>query len=393
MDIVGGQGIIMVKFRFSVILLCVILPPVLYILSLQFLENQAEKRLQSALEATYLGNTRLLYDGSQTIQRAIQKNVNRTLARSRWIAWGGKASVTVKTRQNTLLYPLAFDDYGTSPDLDSTPLEIATENFRLISEGLELSLVFKLPHNTLLTNSILGTLILLSLGALYLYYRHWNTQYRRETAGRMQELDRLLQVEQRYSQQLDVLKDERARMAADIEQMKTQVAKEKEKASSTEEEMLAELIALEGQIAEKEDFQKQQLEKIRTLQEKLDALTQPAPKESNRKQKPVEAARKRLTTLYKNLTIHDRAVEGYISLPEELKLRCEEVIVQLNDAPSSVQIKRKVFGKKNRVTVLEVVFGYKGRLYFRAKGENQADLLAIGTKNTQQQDLAFLERL
>lgn len=383
----------MVKFRFSIILLCVILPPVLYILSVQFLESHGEKRLQAALEASYLGNTRLLYDGSQTIQRAIQKNVNHTLAHSRWITWGGKASVTVKTRQNSLLYPLAFDDIGAAPDMNSTALEIATDNFRLISEGLELSLDFKLPHNTLLTNAILGVLISLSLGALYLYYRHWNAQYRLETAGRMQELERLSQVEENYRQQLDTLKDERARMAVDIEQMKNQVAEEKRKANFTEEEMLAELIALEEQIAQKEDFQKQQLEKIRTLQEKLDELTQPAPKESIRKQKPVEAACKRLTTLYKNLTIYDRAVEGYISLPEELKLRCEEVIVQLNDAPSSVQIKRKVFGKKNRVTVLEVVFGYKGRLYFRPKGENQADLLAVGTKNSQQQDLAFLERL
>jgi hypothetical protein len=383
----------MVKFRFSVILLCVILPPVFYILSIQLLERHAEKQLLKTLEGSYLGDTRLLYDGSQTLQRAIQKNVDRTLARSRWIAWGGQASVTVKTRQNTLLYPLAYDVLGAGPDLDKTPLEIATENFHLINEGLDLTLVFKLPHDTLLTNAVLAAFILLSLGGLYAYYRHWNAQYRRETAGRIQELDRLVQVERHYRRQLESLQDERAGMAADIEQMKMQVAEEKEKASSSEEEMLAELIAMEAQIAQKEELQNQQLAKMRALQEKLDQMEQPKSKEGNRKQKPVDVSRKRFITLYKNLTIHDKAVEGYISLPEELKLKCEEVIVQLNDAPSSVQIKRKVFGKKNRVTVLEVTFGYKGRLYFRPRGENQADLLAIGTKNSQLQDLAYLERL
>ena len=129
------------------------------------------------------------------------------------------------------------------------------------------------------------------------------------------------------------------------------------------------------------------------LQEKLEQLDQPHSKENNRKRKPFEIAHKRFTTLYKNLDIHDRAVEGYLTLTEDLKLKCEEIMVQLNEDPASVQIKRKVFGKKNRVTVLEVVFGYKGRLYFMPKGEKRAELITVGTKNSQQQDLAYLERL
>jgi hypothetical protein len=68
-------------------------------------------------------------------------------------------------------------------------------------------------------------------------------------------------------------------------------------------------------------------------------------------------------------------------------------MMQLNEDPAAVNIKRKVFGKKNRITVLEVVFGYKGRLYFRIKADHQAELLTIGTKNSQQQDLAYLDKL
>jgi len=65
----------------------------------------------------------------------------------------------------------------------------------------------------------------------------------------------------------------------------------------------------------------------------------------------------------------------------------------LNEDPSLVTIKRKVFGKKGRQTVLEVVFGYKGRLYFRKKKDGKIDILIIGSKNSQPKDLEFLNTL
>jgi hypothetical protein len=39
--------------------------------------------------------------------------------------------------------------------------------------------------------------------------------------------------------------------------------------------------------------------------------------------------------------------------------------------------------------VLEVLFGYKGRLYFRNTRDKQVEVLAIGTKNTQSRELEF----
>ena len=80
-------------------------------------------------------------------------------------------------------------------------------------------------------------------------------------------------------------------------------------------------------------------------------------------------------------------------MPENLKIKVEEIIHQLNDDPSKVPIKRKVFGRKNRQTVLEVVFGYKGRLYYRKTKEQRIEVLTIGTKNNQMRDLEFLRGL
>ena len=76
-----------------------------------------------------------------------------------------------------------------------------------------------------------------------------------------------------------------------------------------------------------------------------------------------------------------------------MKIKAEEVIHQLNENPSLVTIKRKVFGGKGQKTVLEVIFGYKGRLYFRNTKEQRVEVLAMGTKNTQARELEFLARL
>jgi hypothetical protein len=380
------------KFRFSVVLLCVLLPPVFYILGVQGIERYAENRILTGLRRTFLGDTQLLFNGSLTLKEAVRANVDHFLARSRWLKWGGKAVVTVQTRHNTLIYPLIETDLHSPLDPGESPFEIASENYRLINEGLNLSMVFKLPHNTLITNAVIGGLMLLSVLSLYVYYRHWSRHLRKENASREAEIDRLSKLQTEYQCQLAALESDRFTMAQEIERMKADFASEKEKAESSEEEMLEDIIALEEKIAEKEALQARQGEEILELQAKLLRLEN-NPKEFSRKRKPLETARKRFNTLYKNLDLHDKAVEGYLALTEELKLKCEEVIIQLNENPSAVQVKRKVFGKKNRITVLEVVFGYRGRLYFIPKGDSRAELITIGTKNSQPQDLAYLERL
>jgi len=40
-----------------------------------------------------------------------------------------------------------------------------------------------------------------------------------------------------------------------------------------------------------------------------------------------------------------------------------------------------------------VMFGYKGRLYYRRIRGNKIEILAIGTKNTQAKELEFLSNL
>lgn len=102
---------------------------------------------------------------------------------------------------------------------------------------------------------------------------------------------------------------------------------------------------------------------------------------------------RRIKVLYKNIDITDRALDGLSDLDEDIGLKAEELIHQLNDDPSLVNIKRKVFSKKGKATVFEVIFAYRGRLYFRKTSQNRVEVLAIGTKKTQNKDLAYLDSL
>ena len=76
-----------------------------------------------------------------------------------------------------------------------------------------------------------------------------------------------------------------------------------------------------------------------------------------------------------------------------MKIRGEEIIHRLNEAPDQVPIKRKVFSPKGREAVWEVLFSYNGRLYFRKSRDKRIEVLAVGNKNTQTRDLEFIDKI
>ena len=80
-------------------------------------------------------------------------------------------------------------------------------------------------------------------------------------------------------------------------------------------------------------------------------------------------------------------------MDDEMALKAEELIHQLNADDSLVTVKRKVFSKKGKATVFEAVFAYKGRLYFRKSPQNSVEILVIGTKKSQNKDLAYLDTI
>jgi len=383
----------MAKFRFITILFFVIMPPIVYVAAIHFVEQYAGRKFQAGLEKSYLGDASQLLNGVRPIKEVIDQNVTRYIAKSSWLAMGCQASVTIKTRKNSLLYPLYEIENTALVRSGIGTTDVAIENFELISEYPEVFSSLKVPHKSILAMSVLAGCLFFSLAGLSLYYRQWHRRNKAIAIDQAKEHDRLISLGDRYYRQMTNLEDERAMMADELKQMESTLLKEKAKTNANEEEMLEQLIALEDKISEKTNLHENQQKEIEQLRLKLEQIDNAHQKKYGAKSKAAEMAKKRLATLYKKINIKDRAVTGYLNLADDLKIKCEEVIHQLNDDPSKVKIKRKVFGKKNRLTVLEVVFGYKGRLYYRLLSNRNADVLVIGTKNSQQTDLAYLERL
>lgn len=377
---------------FKIITACILLPPVLYILTAYLMERYFQAVYIDEIEVIYLGDTRKLLDGSLRLQEAVAGNIDRYLKTKRLISMGLEVSVTVATKGGKLLYPAIYDHYGLNRAPEN-PARIAQENYALMNEGIGVRVVTKFEHNRLLSNSFLSAYIILALALFYAHFRRAAARIDLAEVGRRQEIERLQHLERQNTLNLANLLDERAKLKSEFDNLKNNLAVEKSKAIRNEDDLIDEIDALEKKLNENLLMQNAQQEEILELREQLQRYEKGRRKSEKQKGKAEENVRKRFQTLYKNVSFHERATRGYVDLAEDLKLKAEEIIHQLNEDAGLVTVKRKVFGGKGQKTVLEVIFGYKGRLYFRNNEDRRVEVLAIGTKNTQARELEFLAGL
>lgn len=364
------------------------LPPVLYLVTVQWVEINLANRYSSDMESIYSVESKQLFDGSISLKDSVTKNINIYLNNKRGLLKSFTVDVSVYTKQGVLLYPASFDRDRTS-FLPPDPLSVAALNYKLLNEGLVVSVSASLGRNTPLSYLILSVFTILSLLVLYVFYNSGLRKTKRDVEEKNREIDTLLEKEKGNNKKLKLLSDDRKKMEFELAAIKEKLSV----ANKSEDGMLEELLLLEEKIQINLDLQKAQYDEINDLKLMIDQYKIGKKKGGKSKLKGHDAVARRFKTLYKNIAVSDRAVDGFIDLEEDLKIKCEEVIHQLNETPEIVTIKRKVFGRKGRQTVLEVIFGYKGRLYFRKTKENTIDVLAVGTKNTQARELEFLDKL
>lgn len=267
------------------------------------------------------------------------------------------------------------------------------ENFGLLNEGLTVQVEAKLGHNRQISNFLLSVYVLAALITLLVHYRSASRKAVREEEGLSREMNRLVALEQSNTVRLSELQQQRERLIGEFGHLKSALQNERERAERNEHDLIAEIELLEKKLAENLALQETQQTEIEALRVKFTLLEKEQRREDKGRQKAFAAYQKRFATLYKNILVSERAVEGFLDLGEDMRLKAEEIIHQLDAAPDLVTIKRKVFGKKNRETVLEVVFAYRGRLYFRRGPDRRVEIAAIGTKNTQSRELEFLASL
>ena len=379
-------------FSFKILILCILLPPVLYIISVQSIERHLKNRYAKEIRDIYTGDTQPLFDGDITLKDAVNKNIDHYLQSKIMILGGVKTNITVTTKRNTILYPAVFEDEKDSL-LPPDPLQVAADNFKLMNEGLVINVDVVLEHNTFISNAILAFYICISVLVLYIYYRSGIKKAIQEDTEKSREVARLQELEKNNTDMLKALAQDKKNLKTEIAKIKKKLKKERIKASINEDEMIKEIIELEEKFNENIVLQNEKQQEIDTLKEKMKFFEKERLQDIKQKTKLFDSIRKRFKALYKNITVNERAINGFIDLTDDMKIKGEEIIHKLNNDPKVVPIKRKVFSKKRRSTVQEVIFSYKGRLYFRKTKDNKIEILTIGTKNTQAKDLEFLDNI
>jgi hypothetical protein len=386
----------MKNFPFRPLFVCMFLPPVCYILTIQVLEGYLQKVETSRLNHVLVRDLDALYAGRHSIREEITRNVASYLSQGFKHALGVRTQILVTTKDGRILYPASLTkrpkDFDKSTDFydDSMPslnyVEVAAENYKILNDGLVLSVTVQIKHNTWLANTILVFYIFLFVCIL----RRYIEKGIRETERLDKEREELVR---HLSEQL-------RRTESGIEAVKAEEAFYKEKIAESREDkkalskdidgLLEEIAGLEAGLNDQKELKEEMELEVLELREELGRLQEKLQR-PKKKDKKIKATNKRFKILYKNLAFTDRALEGFLCLTDEFQMRAEEVIHKLNEDDSQVPVRRKVFGKGGKMNVLEVDFSYSGRIYFTRDSEPKTKIVAIGTKNTQKKDLAFLE--
>ncbi len=376
-------------FPFRILALCILLPPLLYLGSVKWVEYGFSITYKKQIEKLHAEDMPRLLDGSAALEETLSESIEAFLDNRHAFEKKIKVVVTILTKQGHLLYPSDPDDRHTDFPGHRDPLLLAEQNYRILNDGLDVRVSVTVSPNSLLSYLILSVFVLFSIGILYVVYKKGVEKAKLESEVHESRLTVMLEREEQYRDKLETLSDDRKELETRLNDMKYKLVEVRQ----SEDGLIEEIVKLEKMIEENAKLQRLQNEEIESLKSMLEKSGGEKKARLKQKIKGQDTTEKRFRTLYKNLAFHEKAIDGFRDFEDDMKLKCEEVIHLLNSEPDKVNIKRKVFGKKNRETVFEVIFSYNGRLYFRKLKDGTIEILAVGTKNTQDRELEFLNRL
>ncbi|SLM28654.1 conserved exported hypothetical protein [Desulfamplus magnetovallimortis] len=413
-------------FPFKTVLFCIFIIPLLYTATLVGVEKGLSIFYQNKIEQVLLGNkndkSSDLTDSNQAVQEELKSNSLvdgdkpqgnvaedyvqaypdvdllsferilqvrlKSFIDHDWFLNQARLfpAIRIHRKDGSILYvcPLSGGTTNFSPDLKEPDVISG-----IFPPDVTVEVIIPLRHNTLLSNIILLLYLMVSFLLFQFFYKRGIKRAERDENQRVGEIQKLKEDERQQNEQLEELKKQRAFLAEQLKEAKSDFQEESRKASIAEEELFEEIARLEKKLDENRSNQAEKEQEIEELKDQLERLERR--KTGTRKRKAIDVLEKRLTNLYKNVDMNKKALTGMMELTEDMQIKAEEVIHQLNDDPSGVTVKRKVFaGKKNKTASFEVLFAYNGRLYFRNVEGNRIEVLVIGTKNSQDKDMEFL---
>ena len=374
---------------YKILFLCVLLPPVCYILTVQSLEGYLKNREIATVDALLIQHPDALYEGRYPVREEINRNLSRYLKDSIKTKLGVETTILVKTKGGQILYPTVFGDQQEDGDENTLKnlnyVEVAADNYRILNAGLIVDVGLNIRYISWLSGGILIFYLLLAGMALQLVVRRSLAATQRIEEQQQERIERLTSQLTHTRGQLEEVIDKERTYLGKIGELN----KEKQDLSKDVDGLLEEMEELESGLKHQRANREELENEVEDLRSELDRLKQKGEKRG-KKERASESIARRLKLLYKNLEFSDRAITGFAGLTPEFQLKGEEVIHQLNENDELISIRRKVFWKGGKINVLEVDFAYSGRLYFQKNAQSRIHVLAIGTKNSQNQDLAYI---
>lgn len=337
----------------------------------------------------------------------IQQQMDELIEESPWVVYGGvDVRVLVLARDGLTWIYVGGRAIPPPPSLDLA--QILEEAATLLPASVDV--VVSVPHNALVSNAILLVYAVLFLQALVLYSRaterRSNQLLAEAVAAREQSTARVIGIERELEnvrQQLLEVEpaqrehgDEIRSLQREREGLQAKIAalasREEELRGKAEQavELDQERQALEDLLEEASSDISAKETEIQTLEQRLKRAT----RGSASKERESDVLARRLRTLYKNLEFDDRAIGDLVALRDEsMKLKAEAQMKNLADDSENVSIRRKVGGLPPQLSIFELGFAGKGRIYYTRGKQRRFRILAIGAKNSQKTDLEYLSRL
>jgi len=397
----GGLG------PFRIVGLSIFAFAAVYVVSLDATEILLQRHFAAQIERALLVSPA---DGPIISQ--IQARIRHLLASSRWITLG-EARVSIHVYGADGITPLFLEDRLIPSPKTLDPVAGMTEAVRLLPASY--SLEVSVPPTGRLAIALLfgyGTVLITSL---FFYNRAVSARENRllsaalaardVTAKRTESIgEELKEVRERLSkvepseraqaEEIRALQRERQALRSKLSDLADREA-ELRRSAERSIELDQERQALEDLLEEASGDLESKEEEIRDLQARLKTATKNAGEgRGGSRTRAVEHLTRRFRTLYRTLEFDDRVIQDLVALRDEtMKLKAEEGIKRLADDSELASVRRKVGGLPPQISIYELGFAGKGRLYYTRGRSLRYRVLLIGAKNSQKTDLEYLSRL
>ncbi len=401
----------MKSFSFKILYISIFFPSILYVLTLPVLESQVQHHLENDIRQQLTQGHGDLLEGKASLYQEIDTNINSAERNSLAIKLGALVRIRVFDEDGAILYPnyerlilslqqdkrlspppsKYFDQNGFFLPQNGTSWEHRQKQYFEFINGLKIETVASIPVTSWLGSATLLCYIFIVVVGLYIYFLRASRIEEKSLKDITQKMSQKFESEkQAYAHQLDQRLTEAQKRLVSIKEQEEEWLDEIDQLEKEKASLQTEKSSLEDELLDSLEQSEEQQEKLQSLKEEIALKIEKRSKSAAREEKVFT---ERFAKLYRNLEMDKAAVKGFVHLKDEkAKLTAEEMLKRLNDGDQTLKIRRKIAGVAG-CDAYELGFGSKGRIYYIHSQSKQFRVVRIGTKTTQDKDLAAMQGL